>query len=208
MIILVFDVETSGLPPRASKYKRYPDPMTETLAYNSARIVELAYTMYSYENNNTKHLIRSVSSLVNPNDEFTIENTSIHGIEHKVACAYGSPVKDILTTFIQDVARSDKLVAHNLEFDYNIVLAECYRAGIDPSALLETTRRCTMKYAIKVMSLSRYPKLVDLYNDLCRKTLGCSWKQTHRALDDTEKCADVYFALHTLHRERTISISA
>lgn len=206
MLVTVFDVETTGLPPRPSKYKRYPDPMTEYEMYDKARVVELAYTTYAYDDTTRRReLVRAVSCVINPDGEFIIENTWIHGISHETAIEHGSVATDVLVAFLRDVGRSDKIVAHNLEFDYNIVLAECYRKGIDPSPLLETTKRCTMKYAQRVMGLDRFPKLVDLYNNLCGVKRGEKWKQTHRALDDTEKCADVYFELHKIHSEKAIS---
>ena len=209
MLVTVFDVETTGLPPRPSKYKRYPDPMNEYTMYDKARMVELAYSTYAYdETTHNKELVRSTSCVINPNDEFVIENTWIHGISHDTASTYGSPEREILSAFLREVDRSDKIVAHNLEFDYNIVLAECYRIGLDPSPLLETTKRCTMKYAIRLLSLNRFPKLVDLYNNICGSKRGEKWKQTHRALDDTEKCADVYFELHRMHAERSINVCA
>ena len=49
MLITVFDVETSGLPHRHSNYKRYTDPKTEYNRYDNARMVELAYVMYVYD---------------------------------------------------------------------------------------------------------------------------------------------------------------
>ena len=209
MLVTVFDVETTGLPPRPSKYKRYPDPRTEYPMYDKARVVELAYTMYVYdESTRNKELVRSVSCVIDPAGAFVIENTWIHGISHETASEHGSPAMDVLSAFLRDVERSDKIVAHNLEFDYNIVLAECYRIGIDPSPLLATTKRCTMRYAQRVMGLERFPKLVDLYNNLCGLPRGEKWTQSHRALDDTEKCADVYFELHRLHAERAISVCA
>ena len=209
MLVTVFDVETTGLPPRPSKYKRYPDPMTEYTMYDKARVVELAYTMYAYdESTHKKELVRSVSCLINPYEAFVIENTWIHGISHKTAVEHGYSANDVLVAFLRDVERSDKIVAHNLEFDYNIVLSECYRIGLDPSPLLTTTKRCTMKYEQRILGLVRFPKLVDLYNNLCGNPRGEKWTQTHRALDDTEKCADVYFELHRIHAERSIIVCA
>lgn len=204
-LITIFDVETSGLPPRVSKYRRYPDPEIEYMAYDSARVIELAYTMYAYdENTKTKELVKSVSCLVNPNGAFEIQNTWIHGITHDTCAIYGSPIEDVLRLFMNDVARSDKLIAHNIEFDLNIVLAECYRAGINPGPMIRIVKRCTMKSAMRILGLDRFPKLVDLYNNIC--SASGPWKQTHRALDDTERCADVYFQLHRMQHHKTISV--
>lgn len=207
MLITVFDVETSGLPPRHSNYKRYPDPKTEYNRYDNARMVELAYVMYVYDEiTKTKELVRSMSCIVNPNGEFEIQNTQIHGITHDTASTYGFPVKNILHEFMDIVVRSDKLVAHNIEFDLNIVLAECYRVGVDPTPMLNVVKRCTMKSAMNIMGLQRFPKLVNLYNDLFKGVGEAAWNQTHRALDDTNRCADVYFELHKMQQQRTMHV--
>ena len=195
MSVLVFDVETTGLPMRESLYKRIPDPRKYEL-YNEARIVELAYKMYD-ENN---ALVKAVSVLIKP--EFTIQNTHIHGITQKMATDFGTRIDLVLAHFIIDMDQVDCIVSHNMEFDKNIVLAEMWRivAGdnvqninfLDIAALVNKKAVCTMKWGQKKLDYLKYPKLVDLYRTLC----GSSWKQDHRALDDVDKCAQCYFKLN------------
>lgn len=195
--IVVFDTETTGLPPRPSRFKRYPDPRTEYERYANARVVELAYIVYMY-NTETKEYTRVQSNacLVSPNGEFVIMNESIHGITQNMANRYGKPIKEVLIDFRTAVSKSDVLVAHNIEFDMNIIQAEFYRAGLDPMEVLTVPKTCTLHRAMCVLNLTRYPKLNDLYNRLY--PLHSNWIQSHRALDDTEKCALSYFALFDL----------
>jgi len=197
-VVVVFDVETTGLPPRPSKYKRYPDPKTEFNHYDNARVVELAYTMYTYDKHTDEQTcVRSVSSLIKPNGVFTIENTFIHGISQHMAETYGKPSIEVLIDFLSAVSIADRLVAHNIEFDYNLVLAECYRLDLDVSPLTEIAKKCTMKCAMDLYGMYRYPKLNDLYKTMFK----VEWEQSHRALDDTEKCASIYFGMLKVYRE-------
>ena len=197
--IIVFDVETTGLPPRPSRYKRYPDPKTEFAHFNGARVIELAYVMYAYNKDTQERTcVRAVSHLISPCGVFSIENTHIHGIMQQTAEKHGKPAMDVFSEFLEAVSQSDRLVAHNLEFDLCLTLAECYRIGLDVSPLLNVKKTCTMKCSIDMFCLDKYPKLTDMYG---RFFPDDKWVQNHRALDDVDKCADVYFELLRFHRE-------
>lgn len=190
---LVFDVETTGLPVRESLYRRFPSPKNYQ-AFDHARIVELAYQVFD-EN---RSMVKAVSVLVKP-DRFLIENSDIHGIAHTTAEQYGTRIERVLAQFLADLESCDTIVSHNLEFDLSIVLAELWRLYetrtgfnfLDIQSLASKNQVCTMKTAQKKLDLVKYPKLVDLYKTLCAGT----WKQTHRALDDVDKCAQCYFKL-------------
>ena len=199
MKVLIFDVETTGLPPRHSYYKRYPDPQKDYESYNGARMIELAYTVYTTnEERDEPTFVRSTSCLIKPDNVFEIRNTFIHGITQDAAETNGDDVRNVLQEFVRVVNNVDIIVAHNLEFDFNIVLAECYRQDIDPSVLYHKTKVCTMKFAKRVLELDRWPKLTDLYKKLYPQE--SKWEQRHRALDDAEKCAACYFALVQTHQ--------
>lgn len=196
MSVLVFDVETTGLPVRESVYRRTPDPKKYEL-YNEARIVELAYKMYD-EN---EALVKAVSVLIKP-DTYEIQNTDIHGITQEMATKFGTRVDLALAHFLLDIEQVDYIVSHNMDFDKNVVLAEMWRIVssehnkqnlnyLDIAILVNKETVCTMKWGQQKMNYTKYPKLVDLYRTLC----GSSWKQDHRALDDVDKCAQCYFKL-------------
>lgn len=208
---LVFDVETTGLPVRESMYRRFPDPK-KYHAFDTARVVELAYKVFDTDN----MLVKAVSVLVKP-DRFKIENSDIHGIKHETAEQYGSRIDFVIANFLMDVEHCDTLVSHNMEFDLNIMLSEIWRivlAGeeetqeqvtrqervhfnfLDVQTLVSAHKVCTMKTAQTRLNLVKYPKLVDLYHTLCDRRAG--WKQSHRALDDVDKCAECYFKLFPL----------
>jgi DNA polymerase III subunit alpha len=198
--ILVFDVETTGLPMRQSFYKRFPEPVKFEF-YNGSRIVEIAYKVYDEHN----QLVKALSVLIKPND-FEIQNSDIHGITQDMANKYGTRIDIALANFLIDVDNVDILVSHNMEFDLNIVLAEMWRMMslgqnthninyLDIETLTSKHKVCTMKAGQKQIGYIRYPKLVDLYTKLCGNT---NWKQEHRALDDVDKCAQCYFKLNII----------
>ena len=55
------------------------------------------------------------------------ESTKIHGITHQISKNQGFDIKDILEIFQVCINAADYVVAHNINFDRNMILAECYR---------------------------------------------------------------------------------
>lgn len=195
-LVTIFDTETSGLPVRPSKYKRYADPFEETTLYANARLVELAYVTYMVnKENNERVLLDQRSMLVIPTD-FQITNSSIHGISHEMANTYGYSIHNVLEHFMDVVKRSDILVCHNVDFDKNIVGAELVKNNYIDCAkyFFSKTFACTMKIATEKYKMQRFPTLQALYNLIGSSHLP-SWEQQHRAMDDTQRTTECYFKL-------------
>jgi len=177
-------------------YKRFPDPLKKWKEYDSARLVELAYKVYDDD----QKLVQAMSVLVK--SDVDIANAHIHGITNEMAQTFGQRIEIVLTNFLCALHNVDLVVCHNAEFDVNIILAEMSRASVDThsvnyldiEALLSKPTKCTMKWACEKLHLQKYPKLVDLYNDLCGSRTS-KWSQAHRALDDVDKCAQCYFSM-------------
>jgi DNA polymerase-3 subunit alpha len=196
MSVLVFDVETTGLPVRESLYKRMPDPKKFEF-YNEARIVELAYKIFDSQD----RLVKAVSVLIKP--EIEITNSDIHGITTQMATEFGSRMDIALAHFLIDLDNVDSIVSHNMEFDKNLVLSEMWRLVstgnngyninyLDIETLTNKPSVCTMKLGQTKLNYTKYPKLIELFKTLCGNK---TWKQDHRALDDVDKCAQCYFKL-------------
>lgn len=194
---IVIDCETTGLPPRPSMYKRFPNPCKNWKEYDSARLIELAYKVYD----DNQQLVQAVSVLVKPID-FEINNSHIHGITNEMAQLFGQRIDTVLANFICTLNKVELVVCHNVEFDVNILLAEMSRVSdnrktinyLDINTLLSKPSKCTMKWACEKLHLQKYPKLIDLYNDLCGSKMN-RWSQAHRALDDVDKCAQCYIRM-------------
>jgi DNA polymerase-3 subunit epsilon len=183
---LVFDTETTGFPQKKGFDLYYPP--SQTYRYNNARLVELAYIIYDADGN----VIKKVESLIKPNG-FVILNSNIHGITTDKAMLEGNKLRDVLTQFNEDLQTVDTLIAHNIDFDINVVLAECYRTN-QKKLIAELTKKdqiCTMRLGKCHLKQVKYPKLSELYSCLFNK----EWKQTHRALDDAKTCGECYFQI-------------
>ncbi|MBI5758204.1 MAG: hypothetical protein HZA46_06775 [Planctomycetales bacterium] len=83
--------------------------------------------------------------LIKP-DGFSIDVGAfdLHGISTQFARDKGVALRPVLDSFIDAVNTSDTVIAHNVEFDANIVGAECVRAGLS-NPIRRKRLRCTMK---------------------------------------------------------------
>ncbi len=198
--VLYFDTETTGLPRRRNALP------TDFEAYDSARVVELAWQLRADE-----RVLRSEQHLVYP-EGFDIGAfvTGIHGVSTEMAITYGEPVSDVLSSFAKAVAMCDEIVAHNLDFDQGVVLSENARLEHPFSALSRAfdTKRltCTMKGTKDIVKargqtgVIKWPRLSELY-------FHCFGKEPpdqHTALGDVTAMADCVRELKT----RGISIPA
>ena len=137
---IVFDLETTGLPITPGFMQYYPP--NETKYYDSSRIVQIAYIKLD-ENNQE---IYRKNKLVKPLD-FKITNSTFHGITQEKAMKEGEEMKDILASLVSDLKDCKVLIGHNILFDYNILLSECYRLGLVDLIITVTKLNlyCTMK---------------------------------------------------------------
>lgn len=185
--ILVLDCETTGLPITKGFDKYYP--VTQTKFYDRSRVIEIAYIIYSANSKKIKH----VSSLIKPID-FTIDNTHIHGISNDIANREGIDISNALINLYNDLKNTDTIIAHNINFDINVISAECYRQklGYIADSISAKKKECTMKVGQKFMNVYKYPKLIELYEYLFNRSII----QEHRALSDVKYCAQCYFEMN------------
>jgi len=186
MNTIFIDVETTGLPENRG-FNCYHHP-SKLFYYKKSRLVELAYIIYDSNN----QLVKKVEKIVKPVD-FTIENSEFHGITTKMAQTNGEDLSNVLDELYKDLDNVDTIVAHNINFDIHILLAECYREKKQNLIKqLETIERiCTMDLGKMYMNTKKYPKLVELYEHVFNKPIV----QEHRALSDTQICADCYYEM-------------
>jgi len=183
MNTIFIDVETSGLPSFRG-FNNYHHP-SKLFYYKDARMIELAYIIYDCNNK----LVKKVEKLIKPVD-YTIENSQFHGITTEMALEKGEDISTVLDQFYKDLDNVDTIIAHNINFDKNIILSECYRQKkknlIKHFESIE--RICTMDLGKTYMNSRKYPKLTELYEHI----FGQPIVQEHRALSDTQICADCY----------------
>ena len=131
--VLVFDTETTGLP---------KDRVNALLrAGNWPDIVSIAWTIHDGGSR-----VDSKYSIIIPESwKIPAESIKFHGITQEVATVTGSPLSKILQKFAADLKTVDTVVAHNLEFDRNVLFnAYKWRLGIDPLSLWPKNEFCTM----------------------------------------------------------------
>ena len=176
--IMFLDTETTGLPERNAS-------PNEVDKFNNARLIELGYIINKVETVN----------LVKP-DNFNITNTFIHGISNDMAMNEGKMIKEVLEQLYNDLMKVDTIICHNISFDMNIILSECYRINYNELILLIESKNklCTMAIGKKILKLDKSPKLVELYKMLYNKEV----KQEHRSISDCKICSDCYDKLHIL----------
>ena len=126
MSVLIFDTETTGLP-KFDDGRKYYSPKNFEM-YNSSRIVEMGYRILSLETNDLRVQFHSYIH----HENLDIQNSHIHGITNEEALT-GFDIKEMLQILEKDFIRHDikRIVAHNIEFDINILLSECFRYGHD-----------------------------------------------------------------------------
>ena len=135
------------------------------------------------------HIIRPVNFTI-PHDAYRI-----HGISTDRALAEGRPIRDVLTELAASAALARVFVAHNVEFDANVLAAEYLRAGLTPP-FAPDTMICTMKLSTNLCRIPGYygwkwPRLEELY----RYLFGAAFDGVHDAGADVAACASCFFEL-------------
>lgn len=182
MKVLVFDTETTGLPP--SKTPTADD--SDQWPY----IVQLSYLLFDTDSN--KITVQHDVILRVPVE---IENSHIHRITTGLS-KNGFDFKPTFEIFMVCVEACDVIVGHNVLFDVNMMRAECLRHQLTFNPRKEFY--CTMKRSIHVCNLLntttgrlKYPKLSELHETL----FGYTPKNLHNSLVDVMVCFRCYYHL-------------
>ncbi len=131
------------------------------------------------------------------------DSTRIHGIADAYAQEHGAPLREVLHKFIGDVRTANYVVAHNMEFDRNVIHAALkWRLGGDPREVWPYQAEiCTMVLARDELRIpARYPKPNDPYklprlDELYEATFGSKAPAgAHSADRDTEVLVSIFWA--------------
>jgi len=182
---LFIDTETTGLP--RNRYASYTDTT------NWPRLVQIAW-LYCDQDGKTlsseEHIIKPEGFVI----PFDAQN--LHGISNERAYSEGKDLGLVLKRFSEAINVSTHLVAHNLDFDFNVIGAEFVRKGIN-NRLTHLNRFCTMQGATEYCHIPggayefKWPSLFELYYTLFNTT----FQEKHNALYDVKICAECFFEL-------------
>lgn len=211
MKILFFDTETTGLP--VNFYEPY------TNIENWPRLVQLSWIT---EDTDTKEK-KENDFIIRP-EGFTIPDAAakIHNITTEIAERDGVNLRAALSDFVQDMLLADLQVAHNIEFDKNVICSEIYRTAIklmgEKELLLEFGFRiqnyfmnkrsiCTMKLGTNYTKIKtaggdyKWPKLIELY----RHFFGRDFEGQHDALDDIRATRECFWEMVRLTGDENLN---
>nr|WP_321223371.1 exonuclease domain-containing protein [uncultured Psychroserpens sp.] len=149
MIYTVIDVETTG---------------------RGNRMTEIS--IFKYDGTT---VIDEFTSLVNPESDIPMHITALTGIDNQLVC--DAPVFADIAQEVLDITVDSVFVAHNVNFDYNIIAGEFKRLGID----FRRKKLCTVRLSRKLLPGHKSYSL----GKLC-KALNIDLVDRHRARGDAE----------------------
>jgi hypothetical protein len=155
MKVIFFDTETTGLPKSWKKDAlNAPD--------NWPDLVSIAWWVFE-----SRELVKKEYHIIRP-DGWTISEGSFekHGISQEVALAQGKPLATVLDLFRKDLNRTYHLIAHNMNFDKNVLFnAYRWRLGVDPMHFWPTASEfCSMEASTAELRIpSKFGRPGDLW---------------------------------------------
>lgn len=186
-MLLFIDTETTGLPlvrdvKAIDKKGIWPD------------IVSIAWVVCT----ETGEVCKKAYSLIRPDGwKIPADSIKIHGITMEYAMEHGRPLADVLAELRADLATVDMVVAHNMEFDKNVIFnAYKWRLGQEPPSMSKEI--CTMAKSQTELKIPnpypkygpyKSPKLSELYKD----TFGVEPAGQHNSQSDVEALCKIYW---------------
>ena len=185
--VLIFDTETTGLPEKYASIRDY-----EKWPY----IIQLSYIIYDTSNNSI-HTISDNYIKIDKSINISEESEKITGITREILNSKGINIKQALYDFNNALKISDIIVGHNVSFDKQIVMVECFRNKINNNFvrfhgknIIRKPEYCTCKKSSHLFN-NRYQKLENLYSNLFNeKPYGL-----HNSLIDTIVTFRCYYKL-------------
>jgi DNA polymerase-3 subunit alpha len=205
MIVLIFDVETTGLLP-----KTHRDP--------PVYITQLSFALYDTVNN---RLVKTYNAYINIPEHVEISEkiTEITGIDREKLNTEGMDIIDVLEIFYDAYCRADIIVAHNLDFDSKVMEIEANRNyeqlknkndELAPhivwmfdsvyTKLTNIEMKCTMKMSKELCNIERvnsrgpyikFPTLCELYE----KLFHTKPENLHNSMMDVLVCLRCYLKM-------------
>lgn len=188
MNLLFFDTETTGLWDKRLPCGHEGQP----------RIVQIAAILADAA---SREEIMRIDLIVLRDQPIPEASSKVHGTTTEVSQAIGLTEGPVLDVFCDMVAVADLLVAHNIEFDVNVVNNAARLLSGNPKIDVFAGKKqfCTMLAAVPVCKFPNqngyrgyaWPKLERAIPHL----LGREPTAAHRAVGDVIDCRDLFFFL-------------
>jgi len=196
--VLIFDVETTGLIKKNS-----------ALPY----ILQLSFVVYDIQE---KKIIKKFNEYIQIPESIVIDPfiVQLTGITNELCATKGIDILEALHAFYNAYMTCDCIVAHNLEFDKEMIQIELSRNSMKIqetyfymmllfnekySTIFKIDHYCTMKSNIEFCSLyfanskrKKYPKLIELYQTLFDETPA----HLHNSIVDVLVCLRCFLKRH------------
>lgn len=191
---LVFDLETTGLIKGKDSHPFYDKE-------KFPEIVQIGWMLINKE----KELIEEKEFLILQTKKIPKKSTEIHGITTSVANTHGVPIREVLELFKIELKRSQKVIAHNFIFDFDIVQSACYKNNIEAPNV--PNNYCTMLHGVDYCQLPKYASYEYKYPSLSELFKRCffpeykylnNFSTKHNALADSRITAACYFRMRNL----------
>lgn len=220
--IMVFDTETTGLLPKPVKqitWAQYMLPSTvtlpppppppkpyhmefplETLNKDYPYITQLSYIVYD---NFEKKIVHSFNSYIQI-PEHVVLSEEIMKLTNvtREKCDQGIPISEALVKFHQTLELTNVIVAHNIQFDMNMIKIECRRNESSFKNHLSMIQMfndkkivCTMMEGMKRFKLQKFPRLAHLYELLFNEEIENYNIPLHNSLVDSIVCLLCYLQM-------------
>jgi DNA polymerase-3 subunit epsilon len=189
-IKIVLDTETNGIPKKNRETGLFDYKNTED--FENARLLSISYLVL----NNDDAILEKKTIYINPDFELCNKAQKIHGLTKTFLKEAGISIEYLIDN-LKDVFNKyniDIIIAHNIEFDLNIILSEIYRMNNNDNFIDILNNKelyCTMKKFYKKLNYYKWPKLSEAYKYFYNKEII----NAHDAEYDTFHCYQVYLKL-------------
>ena len=210
--VLVFDVETTGLIPKFQHKQKQVDPaLSQDQDQDpNPHILQLSFVIFDTQ---VWRVVTSYDAYIKVDRDIVISPviSELTGITRAMCEEYGVPIADAMREFHDAYMSCDAVVAHNLEFDREMVRIEMarlqnpeYKLVFDPiyEEKLNKQLYCTMRMGKSVCRIERIdrfgqtyfksPKLAELYEHLFSEPAPDG---LHNSLIDTYVCLRCFVRL-------------
>ena len=155
---LFVDTETNGLPDMTNmKYGEYP-LYTTIKKYDNARVIQISF-MLCDENLNELEM----HDYIIKRENYEINNYIFHNITNEIS-DNGCDFNLIIKKFIEILDKCQYIVAHNINFDINVIKSELYRRNMVSylKNINKLNQICTVKKFKNIFNIkNKYNRIKD-----------------------------------------------